>query len=62
MLIPIEITSPIMAKANNTAKAITAPSLSPELPLLLILSDEQPPSSLLVSLKQLADATLKIIT
>lgn len=55
VLIPTEITSPV------TAKAISAPSLSPEVTLLLILS-EQLHSSLLVSLKQLADPILEMVT
>ena len=35
ILITIEITSPITAIANNTAKAVTAPLLSSEPPSLL---------------------------
>ena len=59
MLIPAGITSTITAIENNTAKAVTAPSLSPEL-LPLLIPFEQMTSSFILSLELLAGAILRI--
>ena len=59
MLIPAEITSTNTAIENNTAKAVTAPSLSHEL-LSLLIPFEQITSLFILSLELLAGAILKI--